>query len=326
MIDKAISLILITGMLATVDGNSRISQEDVTLRVYLPREVAVEGSVPSLGQVAIIRGSESLVAKAGKIALGRISMPGQGIVVDRSVVLSRLACNGIPGSVVSLSGAEKTTVKRKQQIISGAELVKLARSFLGENPPGGSICRSDPVRMPEDIVLKNTLTDIKLIPRLAESSIPNQAGIEIGVLAGDKELTTRQVSFRLKYAGTRAVAIADIPAGGTLSPENVRIETVVSDYCDPGDGTVAYGLVARRSLPANTVIRPNMVAPARPRIVLKRNQNVVISIDRFGLLITAVGKTMQEGRTGEYIKVRNVDSQRIILARVNEDGTCEPVF
>jgi flagella basal body P-ring formation protein FlgA len=35
---------------------------------------------------------------------------------------------------------------------------------------------------------------------------------------------------------------------------------------------------------------------------------------------------MQEGRAGEYIKVRNLDSQRMILAKVNEDGTVEPIF
>ncbi len=35
---------------------------------------------------------------------------------------------------------------------------------------------------------------------------------------------------------------------------------------------------------------------------------------------------MQEGRAGEYIKVRNVDSRRVISAKVNKDGTVEPVF
>ncbi|MHC4762939.1 MAG: flagellar basal body P-ring formation chaperone FlgA, partial [Planctomycetota bacterium] len=63
-----------------------------------------------------------------------------------------------------------------------------------------------------------------------------------------------------------------------------------------------------------------------PHILLKRNQNVVIKVDRLGLLITAIGKTMQDGRVGEYIKVRNVDSQRIIMAKVSEDGSVEPVF
>jgi len=53
---------------------------------------------------------------------------------------------------------------------------------------------------------------------------------------------------------------------------------------------------------------------------------VVIRVEMPGLLVTAMGKTMQEGRAGEYIKIRNLDSQRIILCKVNEDATVEPVF
>ena len=36
-----------------------------------------------------------------------------------------------------------------------------------------------------------------------------------------------------------------------------------------------------------------------------------------GFLITASGKTMQDGKPGEDIKVRNMDSQRIIMARIS---------
>jgi len=69
-----------------------------------------------------------------------------------------------------------------------------------------------------------------------------------------------------------------------------------------------------------------MVGQVKHEPIVKRNQNVIIRIDRLGLEVTAIGKTMQQGIAGEYIKVRNVDSQRIILAKVNEDGTVEPVF
>jgi flagella basal body P-ring formation protein FlgA len=37
-----------------------------------------------------------------------------------------------------------------------------------------------------------------------------------------------------------------------------------------------------------------------------------------------MGIAMQDGRAGDYIKVRNTDSQRIILAKIKEDGTVEP--
>jgi flagella basal body P-ring formation protein FlgA len=69
-----------------------------------------------------------------------------------------------------------------------------------------------------------------------------------------------------------------------------------------------------------------MLGPVKSPIIAKRNQKVVIRIDGPGFLITALGKAMQDGRAGEYIKVRNADSQRIILVKVKEDGSVEPVF
>ena len=69
-----------------------------------------------------------------------------------------------------------------------------------------------------------------------------------------------------------------------------------------------------------------MAKTPKPPVVIERNQTVVIRIDRAGLVVTAMGKAMQQGKLGENIKVRNVDSQRVILAKVNEDGTVEPVL
>jgi flagella basal body P-ring formation protein FlgA len=122
------------------------------------------------------------------------------------------------------------------------------------------------------------------------------------------------------------VTLVDIPAGAVIGPENVKIEKHVSDYPEPANWVLPYGLVAKRRLAAKSVVLSSMVEPVKPPVVVKRNQNVVIRIDMYGLVITAMGKTMQDGRAGEYIRVRNVDSRRIILAKVSEDGTVEPVF
>ena len=43
-------------------------------------------------------------------------------------------------------------------------------------------------------------------------------------------------------------------------------------------------------------------------------------------MVTAVGMALQEGRTGECVKVRNTDSSRVIVCKVNADGTVEPVL
>ncbi len=304
-------------------------QKDSTLQLYLPREVEIGDDTIRLGQVSIIRGNPAevrLLAKASKIALGRISLPGQEIVIDRQMVLSRLACNGIPASKVTLTGAEKITVKRQQKIIKGSELVELASAFLKKNPPHRSVCQWEPIRTPKDLNISEESKDIKFSPRSVKSNVRNQAKVRIAVIQNGKQTGEREVTFRLKYNCRRAVALVDISAGAVINSENVKIETSVSSWPEPANWKLPYGLIAKRRLAAKTVLGPHMFGPVKPAVIIKRNQNVVIRIERPLLLVTAIGKAMQEGRTGEYIKVRNLNSQRIILVRVNEDGTVEPVF
>ena len=303
------------------------TKNDSALQVYLPREITVKESNLSLGQVSIIRGKESLVSKASDIALGRISVPGQKIVIDRAMVLSRLVCNGIPASKVTFTGAEKITVKKQEQIIRSSELVKLASSFLEKNPPVVSVCGFNPIRKPKDFIITGKGKDIRFSPRLVQNRARNQARVEITILSGSKKIGMCEVIFGLKYNFRQVLTKVDIPAGTVISPENVKIEKTISNYPESSNNwRPPYGLIAKRQIPAKTVLRPNMLGPVKSPIIVKRNQKVVIRIDRPGFLITAFGKAMQDSRAGEYIKVRNVDSQRIILVRVNDDGSVVPVF
>jgi len=303
------------------------SEQDVsTLQIYLPREVTISDDNIKLGEVSIIRGEDSFVATANKIALGRISVPGQKIIVDRPTLLSRLACNGIPPSKVTLTGAEKITVKKQEQTINGSEFVELASIFLEKNHPADSVCELLPVQIPKSFVVPEASKDVRLVPRLIRNGATEFAKVQIAVTQNGKQIGVREVTFRLKYTCHKAVTLVDIPAGTVISPENVKIEESTSTYPEPADWRTPYGLITKRRLPKETTIYSNMVSPAEPTVIIKRNQNVVIRIEKPGLLVTAIGRTMQEGREGQYIKVRNIDSQRIIIARVNKDGTVEPTF
>lgn len=295
------------------------------LKVYLPREVTVRDSSLSLGRIAVIQGQESLVARAGQIALGRMSTPGQDMIIDRPTILSRLASNGIPASMVTLSGADEITVKQQFQTISSDEIVSLAGSFLQSQRPAPSVSQWSTLRKPESLVVPGADKKIRFSPRLIEGGAANQATVEIGVFAGDEKIGERQITFALKYESRQAVTKVDIPAGGLIGPENVEIQKKSSDHPDPADWKTPYGLIAKRRLAPNTVIRPSMTGPAESPTVIERNQNVVIRIEGPGFVITAAGKAMQDGKAGEYIKVRNTDSQRIIVARINADGSVEPV-
>jgi len=321
-----ISIILTVFLLISVSSKADTQQGGSALQIYLPGEITIESNAPNLGQVAIIRGDELLTAKAEKITLGRISSPDQKITIDRPTVLSRLACNGIPASQVTLAGADKIIISQQHQIIKGSEFVESALGYLKNNPSDASICQYFPIQIPPDLTLSDINENIRLSPSLAASNIKNQAKILVSVFSGDTEIGSREVMFLLKYTCRRAVAQVDIPVETLISPENVKIEKTISNYPEPANWIVPYGFVARRQLSANTIISADMVGLVKPPILLKRNQTILIKVDRLGLFVTTIGKALQDGGVGEYIKVQNLNSQRIITAKVNEDGSVEPVF
>jgi len=324
--NKIVNTILIMCLLLSLNSNADNTAKESSLQIYLPREITIKDKLLSLGQVGIIRGPETLVAKASKITLGQISTPGQKIIIDRKIVLSRLACNGIPLSKITLTGAKTVTIKQQERTISSDELIKLANSFLEKNPPGISVCGFNPIRMPQDFIITGTGEDISFSPRLVSSTAKNQVTVEIAIHSGGEKIGMSEIIYRLKYNYRQAVTKIDIPTGAVISPDNVKIEKTISNYPEPVDWKPPYGLIAKRQIPAKTLLNPNMLGPVKSPIITKRNQKVVIRIDMPGFLITAFGKAMQEGRAGDYIKVRNIDSQRIILAMINEDGSVKPAF
>lgn len=306
--------------------NTNDKMKDSCLQVYLPREVTISENILKLGKIGIVRGPENLVSKAGEIKLGRLSVPGQEIVVERHVVLSRLASCGIPASQVTFQGAENVTVRQRHDIISSEQFVELAGSCLKQNLTDDSVADWSLVRKPKDLVIPNPGNNIKFSSELIKDSAKNQAKINIKVFSDDKQIGVRDVTFSLKYNNHTAVALVDIPAGTIINSDNIKIEKTESNYPEPAGWKPPYGFVAKRMIPAETAIEPHMFDAAQSPVVIKRNQNVVIRIEKPGFLITAVGKAMQDGKVGEYIKIRNIDSQRILVAKVNSDRTVEPVF
>ncbi len=305
--------------------DKQTESQSSNLTIYLPREVALETNILTLDKVAVITGEPALAAKAGEIELGKFSTAEQVITIDKSLILSRIACSGIPNCNPILTGAEKVFVRQKAAVINADIIAEKAKSLLTDTFQNSSIAKWEILRMPADVTLLAGNTKIELIPRLVSQS-NGQAIIEVKIMAGGKQLEIRQIVFRAKYNVKRVVLTTDVQKGGILKEENTKIEEVTSDEPQAANWSVPFGYVTNREMPAGTVVTSNAVKPPKPSIVIERNQNVLIKIERGGLVVSAMGKAVQQGKPGECIKVKNNDSQRVILAKVNDDGSVEPVF
>lgn len=327
VISRDVSLVLICVVVFPVLSwaEDEKSIESTGLEIYIPREVTIKGDAIQLGDVCIIRGDAGLAGKAGAIGLGRLCVPGQEIVVDRSVLLGRLVGSGIKSNVV-FSGAEKVTIKRQERVIDGERFVEAARSFLVKDPGNSDSIKLRVLRVPKPLIVPGLSKDIKFSFRFLGRRTGSRPKVQVVVLADGKRAGTRDVSFLVRYNRRQMVAKVDIQSGVPLSEENIRVEKFLSNYPEAANWSPGFGLIAKRYISANSVISPRMIGSVSPELVFKRNTKVVIRIDMPGFSITATGKAVTDGRVGEYVKVRNVDSNRLILCKVKSDGSVEPVF
>lgn len=311
---------------APAPGTGSEVLDRLLLQIHLPREVTVQSNLLTLGQVSVVRGSRSLAVQAGRIGLGRLSMPGQKVVVDRATILSRLASQGIPGDRVRFTGAKSVVVRREQQVIDSDQFIALAQMFLKQSPPARSVSESIAVSRPQDLVLPGETGDIKVIPGFVRNGARGFVTVRISVAVGDKTVASRDIPFRLRYQCRKVVTAQEIAKGAILTPENVNIEQVASDRPEPAGWKPPYGLVALRALRENVEVRAEMVGAPESEVSIRRNETVIIRVERPGLLVTAVGIALQQASAGEYVKVRNTDSNRVIVCKVNADGTVQPVL
>ena len=115
--------------------------------------------------------------------------------------------------------------------------------------------------------------------------------------------------------------VRSLPRGALISASDVEMQSVsVSTKTQPVAETLedVIGMELRRPVSAgNKILLSQIVAPD----VIKRGQKVSILYSKNDLSISMSGKALQSAGTGDWIKVENLSSGRLIEGRVEKDGT-----
>jgi flagella basal body P-ring formation protein FlgA len=310
-------------VLAALTGAAR---GEPTLQVHLPRAILVDGDTLSLGTITVIRAaSEAVAQEVSAIPMGRAPLPREEITLDRATILGRLASHGIPATRVQMSGADKIVVGRKDTVIPAEEIQKAAETLLAKIRPAPAgacwrICRA-----PKDMVVP-ARGQVNLEARQVDRKVTGEAEIEVAAVVGGRSAAAGTVVFRLAYEQCEAVAAADIPAGAVLTPENVQVRTVMSDLTPPANWTPPFGQVAVQPLRAGAVIRPAQARTPQPATNVRRSSTVLMRLRGSGYALATLGLALDDGCPGQCIRVRNVDSSRTVMAKVNTDGSVEPLI
>lgn len=330
-IKRALSAVILVAALASAAGPSAgaiDASSPPALKIYLPREALVQGERIELGALGILRGDEALARRAASVAVGRFSVAGQQIVIDRATILAMLASAGIDAHTAAISGADSVTVRRNEDVVPPERFIAVAQAFMEEHLKGHAPGDITVITRPKPYVITKPAGDVRLAPRAHPYSTPSRPRAWVDVVVDGKVRDEREIAFSIRYTHQRIVATADIAEGEVITTRNVGVETVETSLAPPPDMPAPYGLVARRAMRKGAVIRETMVGPELPPVVIKRRQVVLVKFETPLLLVSSFGEAMEDGKAGDLIrvKVNSGKDAKMIVTRIGADGTVSPAI
>src|SRR5262249_42342328 len=164
----------------------------------------------------------------------------------------------------------------------------------------------------------------------AEVVSPSASGrirVDVSLLINGQRRTQVPVFFDVSYFQQVAVARRRLNPGETLTEEAVAAQRLT---LDKGESYLPWKDVLGRKaktalLPGQRVTEADVdVGGGGDETVLVKARDLVRLVARVGpCQVTVTGEALQDGKAGQIIRVRNVDSSKIISGRVLDSNVVE---
>ncbi|MDT8903769.1 flagellar basal body P-ring formation chaperone FlgA [Anaeroselena agilis] len=296
--------------------------------VAVNAEATVAGPLMTLGDLATITGDDKERVKAlAAIKLGDAPSPGHRLALTSDALGARLAGSGADLSEINWLVPPTIVVTTAAQTVGGDRLLAVATEALRAQlatADGDIELAIAPVGATSDVMAPLGSVDIKAeFPAGIRFNAPTTAVTAISV--DGRTFTTVSLRFNVKAFQQVVVAARNIAAREEITPDCVRTERreigrMAGYITDIGK---VVGLAARRPITAGT---PLTEAAVDKPVMVRRGAAVIIVAKAGGMIITAGGRAMQDGREGEAIRVQNVTSKRILSARVVDPNTVQVII
>jgi flagellar basal body P-ring formation protein FlgA len=303
-----------------------IFASDLT-RIRILEKVQVDDEKILLSDIAKIEGSDSLlIQKLSAIMVGRAPLPGNSRILDGSKIKTCLKQNGIDLAELILNIPPSIDVSRSFIEVSQEQIKGLVSEHISKNLLSGnsnaSIKRiqvSESLRLPGgrityEVKAPRNRQMVGQIPFAVRFDVNGKlykrvwATVTIEVLA--EVVITKKPLGRHKPITEDDIMVlkmdlAKVPSDVITDPETV------------------LGKRTRRAIGSNTVLRANLVE--FPPLV-RRGDVVVIVAETQGIKITALGQVKKKGALGDRIPVINLESKKVLYARVIDSNTVKIDF
>jgi len=157
------------------------------------------------------------------------------------------------------------------------------------------------------------------VEMIGESQPFGNCWFKVFVYANQTIVANATLNAQVRWYQDALVSTRNVPRGEALSADMfTAMRREINSLTDPFVATIddIEGMEASRTIPQGKTLTYGMV---KPEEVIKRGDHVTIMFRSGSVQITASGEARQAGARGESIKVKNLLTNKIIMAEVQDE-------
>lgn len=290
--------------------------------ITLPSHVEVKPGSVRVGDIAAIDGPVgSDTQHLSALVLGQMNVNDTGRHVSREELSQRLERHtGLDGQAIRWRGASVVHIEVAAQVVTASQIEQCGRALLHAWLAAQfQDVHLDRVSRGADVRVAAGRLDLQARP--VDLATPPTARMTawIDVLVDGQVVRSVPVTFAVKAFQPVWVARRDLRPGQALLDDDVLQLTVI-DVAQHGLRPWSVDLARMRLRKPLLAGQPLTPAHVEPRSVVARGATVEICAADGELEINGQGEALQDGQTGDWIKVRLPRATGPVLARVLGPG------
>ena len=296
-----------------------------SINVY--EKTFVEKDEILLSEIAAIESEDQvLVRRLNNIIIGRSPLPGRSRYIGREYIKLRLRQSDIDLPELALHIPDKVKISRSYVEVTREEIKKIISDYIYEkkywDKNNTKIINIQTGKLP--LLPRGRITYKVIPPKLMQGM--GMIPLSILFLVDGEIYKKAKVTVKIRIF--KEVVVTKKPLGRyrTITQDDVYLQKmditnlpndIITNYKD------VLGKRVRRNIWAKVVLRAEYIE--FPPLV-KRGDTVLIIAESEKMKITALGEVRKSGRRGERVKVKNLNSNKSIFARVIDENTVKVEF
>jgi len=315
MIRLIASLLVLVSVSALADGRAHVI-------VVLKEQAVVDGTDIRVQDVAEVKTADAdLAARVQALRVGTLPRDGLRRIVQRSHVLQVVA-NAGGQTTLQGEGAMQVVVESRAGVYPAAGLISAAREHLAQHLRRHypALARVEIAAVGEVADLRVATGDVAVVARaINDARLARRVCVWLDVNVAGKRYRSLPVWMNVRaYAPVWVARRSFKPREKLEAGDFVQEERDVANLraSAVGDGNDLVGQRARNYIAAGAIAR---AADLEPNPLVLTAQEINVRVSTGSVLIETKAIAEEEGRLGEYIRVRNPSSASIFMAQVVGD-------